>query len=49
MSHHPFKREERMSNNEGALKEGVEMLGILFFGGRGRGSNFERDRILYRS
>ena len=39
MSRHPFKREERKSNNEGALEGGWRCLGFFFFG---RGSNFER-------
>jgi len=37
MNHHPFKREERKSNNEGALGVvGMEMLGIFFGGGGGK-------------
>jgi hypothetical protein len=46
MSHHPFKREGRKSNNEGALGVGgMERHGIFFGGGD---SNFERDRSLFR-
>jgi hypothetical protein len=42
MSHHPFMREVRKSNNEGVLHGvGVELLGV-FFGGVCRGSNFEK-------
>lgn len=35
MSHHPFKREERKSNNEGALDGGWRWLGFFWGGGRG--------------
>jgi len=35
MSHHPFKWEERKSNNEGALDGEGRCLGIFLGGGRG--------------
>jgi hypothetical protein len=31
MSHHPFKREERKSSNEGALEGEWRCLGFFFF------------------
>jgi hypothetical protein len=42
MNHHPSEREERKSNNEGALDgvRGGDGWDFLFFS---RGSNFEKD------